>query len=172
MADAQIKQYLTFTLSDDIYAIDILKIKEILEHETLTDVPLTPDFIPGVLNLRGKVVPVIDLIARFGGQPTLPTNRSCIIIVEIMVEPTDSEDTHALECIDVGIVVDMVNRVVDLSTADIEPPPSFGAKIRVDFIQGMGKIEDNFVILLDITRVLSIEELMIVDAVGHEVNAL
>jgi purine-binding chemotaxis protein CheW len=167
-SSSQNYQYLTFTLSEDIYAINILKIKEILEYQSLTPVPLTPNFIRGVLNLRGKVLPVIDLVARFGGSPTIPTKRTCIIIVEILIEANDQQDPPTT--MDLGVVVDMVNRVVDLTDNDIEPPPSFGAKIRVDFIAGMGKLDDFFMILLDITRVLSVEELMIVDAINDELS--
>ena len=108
-----------------------------------------PAFIRGVINLRGSVVPVIDLSARFGGQQTEVSRRTCIVIIEIGNE----EERH-----DIGVVVDAVSEVLEVSAADIEPAPSFGAKIRADFIDGMGKIGGKFVIILDSQRVLSVEE--------------
>ncbi len=163
-------QYLTFQLAEDIYALDILKVKEIFEYENLTAVPMVPDFIRGVLNLRGQVVPVIDLVARFGGDVIKVSKKTCIIIVEIEVEKTEDDET--ISRMDVGVMVDVVNRVVDLQAEQIEPPPSFGAKIRTDFISGMGKVDDEFMILLDVTKVLSIHELIVIDAMQSEQSEL
>lgn len=147
----EVQQYLTFLLSGEMYAVGILNVKEIIEYGQLTEIPMMPAFIRGVINLRGSVVPVIDLAARFGGQQTPISRRTCIVIIEMTGE---NEDRH-----DIGVVVDAVSEVLEVSSADIEPPPAFGAKIRADFIQGMGKIAGKFVIILDIQRVLSIEEI-------------
>lgn len=144
------RQYLTFTLGGEVYAVETLSVKEIIEYGHLTTVPMMPSSVRGVINLRGAVVPVIDLLARFGKGTTAIARRSCIVILEI--EETDERQV-------VGIIVDGVNEVLEIPAEEIEPPPSFGARIRVDFIQGMGKVDGEFVILLDIGKVLSVEEL-------------
>lgn len=143
-------QYLTFTLGGEMYAVGILNVKEIIEYGSLTEIPMMPSFIRGVINLRGSVVPVIDLTARFGGQQTVIGKRTCIVIVEIQ-----EEDTRH----DIGIIVDAVSEVLEIPTSEIEPPPSFGARIRADFIFGMGKVAGKFVILLNLENVLSVEEI-------------
>lgn len=143
-------QYLTFLQRGEMFAIGILGIKEIIEYANLTTVPLMPVFISGVINIRGAVVPVIDLSARFGREAAVTTRRSCIVIIE-----TDNEG----EKIDIGIIVDSVSEVLEIPPVDIEPAPHFGTNIRADFISGMGKINDKFVIILDINRVLSIDEM-------------
>lgn len=144
------RQYLTFMLSGETFAVGILGIKEIIEYGHLTNVPRLPAFICGVINLRGAVVPVIDLGARFGKQSTAITRRTCIVIIEV---------TEDGERQDVGIMVDAVNAVLEIPAAQIEPPPSFGAAIRADFVAGMGKINDRFVIILNIDKVLSVGEM-------------
>ena len=149
-SSAEVAQYLTFLLSGEMYAVGILNVKEIIEYGQLTEIPMMPAFIRGVINLRGAVVPVIDLSARFGGQQTEASRRTCIIIIEIGT----AEERH-----DIGVVVDAVSEVLEVSSADIEPAPSFGAKIRADFIDGMGKIGGKFVIILDIQKVLSVDEI-------------
>lgn len=149
-------QYLTFQLSGETYAIGILSIKEILEYTTLTQVPLMPAFIRGVMNLRGAVVPVIDLAVRFWRKRTEVLRRSCIVIVEVDLDGA----RH-----DLGIVVDAVCEVVDIPAAEVEPAPTFGLKVRADFIHGMGKTENGFVVLLDVNHVLSIDELA--DLIGE-----
>ncbi|MBI5900909.1 MAG: purine-binding chemotaxis protein CheW [Rhodocyclales bacterium] len=149
-AVADIQQYLTFLLSGEMYAVGILNVKEIIEYGQITEIPMMPAFIRGVINLRGSVVPVIDLSARFGGRTTETSRRTCIVIIELA-----HEDEHH----DIGIVVDAVSEVLEVSSADIEPAPSFGAKIRADFIAGMGKIAGKFVIILDIRKVLSVDEI-------------
>lgn len=147
---AEPMQYLTFQLGGEMMAIGILSIKEIIEYGVPTAVPMMPPSVRGVINLRGAVVPVLDLRARFG-QPSSPVGkRTCIVIVEVPRED---------ECQVIGVVVDAVNEVVDINAADIEPPPSFGARIRVDFIEGMGKVKGHFVILLDLACVLSLDEM-------------
>ncbi len=143
-------QYLTFTLGGEMFGVGILNVKEIIEFGNLTEIPMMPAFIRGVINLRGAVVPVIDLAARFGGKSTEVGRRTCIVIVEV----PDEDARH-----DIGIIVDAVSEVLEIPGGDIEPPPSFGARIRADFIQGMGKVAGKFVILLEIDKVLSVEEI-------------
>jgi len=143
-------QYLTFMLGGEAYAIGILAIKEIIENGQMTRVPMMPEFIRGVINLRGAVVPVIDLGVRFNAQATVMGKRTCIVILEV---ESDGE-SH-----DVGILVDAVNEVMDIAAADVEPAPAFGTHIRTDFIAGMGKVEDKFVVILDPARVLSVDEM-------------
>ena len=145
-----IQQYLTFVLGREIFAINILNIKEIIEYGQLTEVPKMPAFIRGVINLRGAVVPVIDMAARFDKPTAEITRKTCIVIIEV---------AHADTTQVVGIMVDAVNEVVDIEAGNIEPAPSFGANIRVDFIEGMGKIDGKFIILLNVNKVLSVDEI-------------
>jgi purine-binding chemotaxis protein CheW len=155
-------QYLTFVLGGEVYALGILNIKEIIDYGQLTEVPMMPAFVRGVINLRGSVVPVIDLLARFGKGSTLIAKRTGIVIVETAVTDEDDEAKQ-----DIGIIVDAVNEVVDIGQQDIEPPPNFGVGIRPDFINGMAKRDDRFVILLNVNRVLSVDEMA---ALGHTVG--
>ncbi|NOZ10914.1 MAG: chemotaxis protein CheW [Gammaproteobacteria bacterium] len=151
--------FLTFMVGGETYGIGILAIKEILEYCDVTRVPMMPDFIQGVVNVRGSVVPVIDLSLRLGSEPTGANKRTCIVIIE-----AESEG----EVIDIGVVVDAVNEVLEIPAGEIEATPAFGAKIRTDFIQGMGKVQDKFIILLDVEHVLSVEELSILDQVTRD----
>ena len=144
------QQYLTFTLGGEMFAVAILNVKEIIEYGAVTEIPMMPGFIRGVINLRGAVVPVIDLSCRFGGKSTQAARRTCIVIIEL----EQDDQKH-----DLGIMVDAVSEVLEIASAEIEPPPSFGAKIRTDFISGMGKVNGKFVIILDVGRVLSVEEI-------------
>ncbi|BCB28658.1 chemotaxis protein CheW [Sulfurimicrobium lacus] len=144
------QQYLTFNLGGEVFAMGILAIKEIIEYGNLTEVPMMPGFIRGVINLRGAVVPVVDLSVRFGRAGTNITRRTCIVIIEIEAEG---------ESQDVGVIVDAVNEVLEILDQDIEPAPAFGAKIRTDFIKGMGKVASKFVIILNVNRVLSVDEM-------------
>ena len=157
-AAAEQRQYLTFMLGDEIFAIGILGIKEILEYEGLTEVPMMPACVRGVINMRGAVVPVMDLAARFGQPARAVTKRTCIVIVEVEV---DGEQQ------DMGVVVDAVNAVLEIPSSEIEPAPAFGARIRTDFIAGMGKVNGKFVILLNVQQVLSTEEIGALAAVGQ-----
>ena len=145
-------QYLTFSLAGEMFAVGILNVKEIIECGHLTAIPMMPTFIRGVINLRGSAVPVIDLAARFNARKTEILRRTCIIIVE--VSDADAETRH-----DIGIMVDAVSEVLDIPPAEIEPPPAFGTNIRTDFIFGMGKVAGKFVILLNIDKVLSVDEI-------------
>lgn len=149
MQTNDLQQYLTFLLGQELYAAHIMKIKEIIEYSPLTDVPMMPHFIRGVINLRGRAVPVVDLLARFGKGVTPAGTRTCIVILET------ERDGARLE---MGIIVDAVNEVMDLHDRDVEAPPSFGARPGASFILGMGKVAEKFVIILDTDRLLSIEE--------------
>jgi purine-binding chemotaxis protein CheW len=145
-------KYLTFCLAEEEYGIGILKIKEIIGMMPITAVPQVPDFVKGVINLRGKVIPVIDLRLRFGIPAMDYTDRSCIVVVEMK-----GESGTVL----IGIVVDAVSEVLNIKEADIEDPPTFGVKLNTDYILGMAKMDNGVKILLDIDRVLGSEELAI-----------
>lgn len=147
-------QYLTFRIGLEMFAIGILHIREIIEYGSLTTVPMMPPFVRGVINLRGSVVPVIDLSARFGRGESTVNNRSCIVILE--VEASTGDDDHLQE---IGVIVDAVSEVLEIPPGEIEPPPSFGARIRSDFISGMGKVQGKFVILLNVERALDTREM-------------
>lgn len=144
------KQYLAFTLGGESFAMEIASVKEVIQYGGLTEVPLMPDFIRGVLNLRGAVVPVIDLSVRFGRPPTEVARRTCVVIVEV---PSEGG------ALDLGVVVDNVSEVLDLGAGDIEPAPAFGSTLRSEFLAGVGKVGGRFVILLDVNHVLSVEEM-------------
>ena len=160
------KQYLTFLLGGEMYSIDILRIREIIWYAGLTEVPMMPTCIRGVINLRGAVVPVIDLSTRFG-KPVTPLSKStCIVIIEV----GDGSDNAAQS---MGVVVDAVQAVLEIPASEIEPPPNFGARIRSDFIEGIGKVNGKFVILLDVAKVLSRSEIGAMgQAVAAELDAL
>jgi purine-binding chemotaxis protein CheW len=156
-------RYLTFTLRGETFALPILDVTEIMEFHSLTTVPMMPSFIRGVINLRGRVVPVIDMSARFGRGTTEVGRRTSIIIVNTTVDTggsrgDDQESHHSM-----GILVDAVNKVMHLNTDDVEPPPEFGTGIRTDFISGMAKSDGQFIIVLDVNHVLSLDELGMVD---------
>lgn len=151
-------KYLTFSLAGEEYGIGILKVKEIIGMMPVTIVPQTPDYIRGVVNLRGKVIPVIDLRVKFMVSATDYTERTCIIVVEVAAA--------AGRTIMMGIVVDSVSEVLNIRGTDIEETPAFGTKLNTDFILGMAKINGGVKILLDIDRVLSVEEIKTVDAAG------
>jgi len=142
-------QYLTFFLSNEEYAIDALRVREIIEYDVVTAVPGTPPSIRGVINLRGSVVPVLDLCVRFGLPPSPVTKRTCIVIVEV---PLEGERAV------IGVLADSVSRVIGLAPGQIEPPPAFGTRARVDHLVGMGKSDKKFVLILDADRILSASE--------------
>ena len=144
-------QYLTFYVAGEEYAVTILKVTEIIECVSLTHVPGTPSWIRGVLNLRGAVVPVVDLAVKFGLPETVLTRRTCVVMVEI---------EHDAERLVLGVMADSVHQVVELGPDQIQPPPSFGPRVRVDCIEGMGQNGSAFVVLLDIDRVLSSTEIL------------
>jgi len=150
-------KYLTFTMADEDYGIGILKIKEIIGMMPITFVPQTPKFVKGVINLRGKVIPVMDLRLRFGMESIEYNDRTCIIVVEISGETGN---------IMVGIVVDTVSEVLNIKAEDIEDTPAFGTKLDTDYILGMAKTEGGVKILLDIDRVLKSEEISLLEKTG------
>ena len=143
-------QFLTFSLGEEVYAMDISTVREIIQYGPMTAVPLMPSFVRGVINLRGAVVPVIDLQARFGRAQASVGKKTCIVIFDAQ------RDNERLE---LGLLVDAVSEVVEIAAADIEPAPSFGTSIRRDFIRGMGKQGSRFVILLEPHKALDIEEM-------------
>ncbi len=147
-------KYLTFMLAKETYGIGILKVKEIIGMMPVTSVPLTPEFVKGVINLRGKVIPVIDLRSKFGMESIPYTERTCIIVVEI-----DSKTETVL----IGIVVDEVSEVLNIKGEEIEEAPAFGAKLNTDYILGMAKMEGRVKILLNIDKVLSTKEIQLFD---------
>lgn len=148
-------KYLTFVLCSEEYGLEILKVREIIGLLDITPVPQTPDFVKGVINLRGKVIPVVDLRLKFGMPPAEYTKETCIIVVDV-------------DSLLMGIIVDTVSEVVEIKENEIEPPPSFGHKVDVKFILGMGKIKGKVKILLQIDKVLSSEELSIVEKAADE----
>ncbi len=143
-------QYLTFKLDDEVFALDITKVREVLDFTTITKVPRTPEFMRGVINLRGSVVPVVDLRLKFVMTKTEQTVNTCIIITEVTL---DGETTV------LGALADSVQEVIDLGSDHIEPAPKIGTKLNTEFIKGMGKHNDGFVIILDIDRVFSTDDL-------------
>lgn len=153
---AAMTQYLAFFLAGDECAIGILRVKEIIEFDSVTRVPATPPWVRGVMNLRGSVVPVIDLAVKFGLPPSTVTRRTCIVVVE-----TDLEGERVV----MGVMADSVSQVLDVAPEDVEPAPAFGTSVRVDYLLGLGRLQDRFVLLLDIDRVLSAAELLKVASV-------
>jgi purine-binding chemotaxis protein CheW len=151
----EIRQYLTFKLGDEVFALDVAKVREVLDFTNITKIPRTPGFLRGVINLRGSVVPVVDLRLGFGMPGTERTVNTCIIVVEVSLGG---------ESIVVGALADSVEEVIDLEPDQIQPPPSIGAGINTDFIRGMGKRENEFIMILDIDRVFSAEELSSIQA--------
>ena len=146
-------KYLTFYLAKEMYGIEILKVREIIGMMDITPVPQTPDFVKGLINLRGKVLAVIDLRTKFGFEETEYKNETCMIIVDLIEKQ-------------IGLIIDSVCEVVDIPTSVMEKTPSFGASINTDFIKGIGKIEKQVVILLNIEKVLSSEELLKIESLA------
>jgi purine-binding chemotaxis protein CheW len=143
-------QFLTFALGDEVFAMDIRTVREIIQHGAMTTVPLMPEFVRGVINLRGAVVPVIDLHARFGRPAAQVGKKTCIVIFDA---------TRDGERVELGLMVDAVSEVIDIDAANIEAPPNFGAAVRRDFISGMGKVGQRFVIILDADRAFDVGEM-------------
>lgn len=153
--------YLAFILGSEVFAIDILRIREIIEYTPPTVVPMMPPSLRGVINVCGSVVPVVDLAVRFGWQPTAVGRRTCIVIVEILHQGV----RHVL-----GLVVDKVNAVTEIRQDEIDLPPAFGARINTDFINGMARVNGQFVIVLNIERTLTIEEMAVVQRINNEAS--
>lgn len=144
-------QYLTFTLGDEVFAMDIRSVREIIQHGAMTIVPLMPAFVRGVINLRGAVVPVIDLQSRFGRSNAQLGKKTCVIIFDV---GTDSDK------VELGLLVDAVSEVIDISATQIEAPPQFGTTIQRDFIRGLGKVGSEFIVILEPERALNIDDMV------------
>lgn len=149
----QTSQYLTFKLDNEIYAMDITTVREVLDITQITKVPQMPDFMCGVINLRGSVVPVVDLRLKFGLEKAASVREACIVIIEIIL---DDEETV------IGILVDSVQEVISLEPEQIDPPPRIGTRLKTQFIKGMGKKDKEFIIILETAKVFSAEELAVV----------
>jgi purine-binding chemotaxis protein CheW len=152
-------QYVSFVLATEEYAVSILRAREIVAYDVITRVPMAPAGVRGVLNLRGRVVPVIDLASRLGLPPTEPTRWTCILMVEV---------EFAGEPALMGMMIDAVSEVIDLAPADIEPPPAFGVRVHLDYLAGIGKVGKKIVLLLDIDRILSTEEILAASSLDLE----
>jgi purine-binding chemotaxis protein CheW len=151
-------QYLTFNLGDEVFAMDIRCVREIIQHGAMTVVPLMPEFVRGIINLRGAVVPVIDLQARFGRQLAQVGKKTCVIIFDVGPEG---------DRVELGIWVDSVSEVIDIAPSQIEPPPQFGTSINRDYILGLGKVGEEFLTILDPERALSIDDMAAIAGVSH-----
>jgi purine-binding chemotaxis protein CheW len=151
------KQYLTFKLTDEVFGVDVAQVREILDYVKITKVPQTPDFMCGVINLRGSVVPVVDMNLKFGMAKSERTVNTCIVVVEVIF----NEEKSVL-----GALVDSVQEVFEIEPQNIEPAPKIGTKLKTEFIKGMGKRDEKFIIILDIDKVFSSEELEIVQSAG------
>ncbi|MBI2418859.1 MAG: chemotaxis protein CheW [Ignavibacteriales bacterium] len=150
---SETRPYLTFTLGKELFAVDVAQVREVLDFTTITKIPRTPDYMRGVINLRGSVVPVIDLRLKFGLPVVENTRNTCIIVMEIVFED---------ETLILGALADAVQEVFELEPSQIEPAPRLGTKFKADFLKGMGKRDDTFIIILDIDKAFSGEELLMV----------
>ena len=147
----KVQQYLTFLLAHDEYAIELLRAREIIEYGAVTHVPGMPACFRGVINLRGSVLPVVDLAVKFGLTVSEPTKQTCIVVVEASLDHRPTA---------LGVLADEVNQVIELGDRQIQPPPAFGTRIRADYLRGLGEVESGFVLLLDIDRILTVDELL------------
>jgi len=157
------RQYLTFQLGEEIFAIDVANVREILEFNSVTRVPKSPEYMRGVINLRGSVVPVFDMRLKFSMDRTEKTINTCIVVVEVSYEGED---------IIIGALVDSVQEVFELDADQIEPAPKIGTHLRTEFIRGMGKRDERFIIILDIDKVFSAEEISSIQEMGEEKAAV
>ncbi|MGO9088575.1 MAG: chemotaxis protein CheW [Candidatus Sulfotelmatobacter sp.] len=160
-AEQNVQQYLTFMIGSEEYAIDLLKVKEIIEYDTVTTVPKTPRWVRGVINLRGAVVPVVDLGLKFGLEERPVTKTTCIVIVEWQVEGQSTL---------MGVMADAVSQVMDIAAGDVREMPTFGTRIKVDYLQGMAQLGKKFVLLLDIDKVLSADEVQDLTAAATKLS--
>lgn len=151
-------QYLTFSLGDEVFAMDIRSVREIIQHGAMTVVPLMPEFVRGIINLRGAVVPVIDLQSRFGRARAQVGKKTCVIIFDV------GPDGDRVE---LGLLVDAVSEVIDIAAAQIEPPPQFGTSIAREFIRGLGKVGSEFIVILEPERALNIDDMVALAEQGH-----
>ncbi|AKF82892.1 CheW protein [Myxococcus fulvus] len=151
--------YLSFMLAGEEYGVGILRVREIIEHRPITRVPGMPAAVQGVINLRGSVVPVVDLAVKFGLPPRPITRWTCFVIVEVSLDGRQSA---------MGLLADSVSEVLELGPEDIEQPPAFGTRVRLDFLLGLGRHEDTFIMLLDLDRLLSVAELLSLETASAE----
>lgn len=151
-------QYLTFSLGDEVFAMDIRSVREIIQHGAMTVVPLMPEFVRGIINLRGAVVPVIDLQARFGRPKAEFGKKTCVIIFDVGAEG---------DKVELGLLVDAVSEVIDIAASAIEPPPQFGATIQREFMRGLGKVGDEFIVILEPERALNIDDMVALTEQGQ-----
>jgi purine-binding chemotaxis protein CheW len=154
-------QYLTFGIGAEEYALGILRVREIIQYGAVTRVPRTPGWVRGVINLRGSVVPVLDLAVKFGQPPSPITRSTCIVITEVVLEG---------ESVVLGVVADEVSQVVDLPASAVLPPPSFGTRVRVEYLLGMGRVGERLVLLLDADKMLSADEVVLAAEIEVEEN--
>jgi purine-binding chemotaxis protein CheW len=162
-AITETRQYLTFKLGPEVFAIDVAKVREVLDFTTITEIPRTPEFMSGVINLRGTVVPVVDLRICFDMSRTERTRNTCIVVVEVLLER---------EATVIGALADSVEEVIDLEPEQIQAAAKIGTQIRTDFIQGMGKRDTQFIMILDIDRVFSAEELGAARQAGEKLPSM
>lgn len=155
-------QYLTFCIDEEEYAVGILRVREIIQYEAITRVPSTPPWIRGVMNLRGSVVPVVDLAAKFGIPPRPLLATTCIVILEVSLDGQQNV---------MGVLADSVDQVIELAASDIQPPPAFGTRIRVDFLSGMACLGKKFALILNIDHLLSTDELLLTQAQAQSAAA-
>ena len=151
--------YLTFQLEDEIFAVDVRNVHEVLEFTTVTKIPGVPDFVRGIINLRGNVVPVVDLRLKFSMSETIKTEGTCVIVLDV-----GSGESRTV----IGALADSVHEVFEFESGQVEPPPRIGSMSKANFIQGVGKREDQFIITLNINRVFSSEEVVLLGAAGEE----
>ena len=151
ITERDVQQYLTFMIGTEEYAVSLLKVKEIIEYDTITEVPKTPEWVRGVINLRGSVVPVIDLAVKFRQSPSVAGKLTCIVITEVECEG---------EATVMGVMADSVRQVIDLKPQEIEEPPTFGTWVKVDYLLGMARAGKKFCLILDTEKVLSTDELL------------
>jgi purine-binding chemotaxis protein CheW len=149
----EVRQYLTFTLDTELFAVDVAKVREVLDYTTITKIPRTPEYMRGVLNLRGSVVPVIDLRLKFGMSKTENSRNTCIIVLEIKLDD---------EVLIWGALADAVQEVFEFEPEQIDPAPKFGTKFKTEFLKGIGKRDEKFIMMLDIDRVFTSEEFIVV----------
>jgi len=156
----EVLQYLTFSLGDEVFAMDIRSVREIIQFSAMTIVPLMPEFVRGVINLRGAVVPVIDLKSRFGRAMAQMGKKTCVIIFDVGAEG---------DKVELGLLVDAVSEVIEITASQIEPPPQFGTTIEREFILGLGKVGSEFIVILEPERALSIDDMAALAAKGHAI---
>ncbi|BCO29386.1 chemotaxis protein CheW [Rhodoferax lithotrophicus] len=153
-------QYLTFSLGDEVFAMDIRIVREIIQHGAMTVVPLMPEFVRGVINLRGAVVPVIDLQSRFGRGAARVGKKTCVIIFDVGPEG---------DRVELGLMVDAVSEVIDIAASQIEPPPQFGTSIAREFIRGLGKVGSEFIVILEPDRALNVDDMVALAEQGQAI---